>query len=144
MSDDDRTSLCRPAGDFAAPLPPVQPAQRRLKTPPPLPTLPQCKRRALRVGPEGENLVAGVYYAVATGGQQPAKRPISEVARFAGATEMVTQIAGTKPRAEAQSRILKGRFVIEEILGAGGMGCGVQGEGSTKSRGSRPRTLCSH
>ena len=66
------------------------------------------------------------------------KAAISEVAGLQAPPEMVTQIAGTKPRAEAQSPILKAALV-EEILGAGGMG-GVKAKRSTKVEVSRPRT----
>lgn len=124
MSDDDRTQFMPPRRETpAAPPPPVQPAPAAPKTPPPAADLTAVQTpRPLESAPEGENLVAEFITLLQPVGSNRQKRPISEVARPAGATEMVTQIAGTKPRAEAQSRILKGRFVIEEILGAGGMG----------------------
>ncbi|HEY6527568.1 MAG TPA: bifunctional serine/threonine-protein kinase/formylglycine-generating enzyme family protein [Cellvibrionaceae bacterium] len=113
MSDDDRTQFMPPRREVP-PNPPSVPATP--PTPPP-------PARPLESTPEGENLVAEFVTLLQPVGASRQKRPISEVARPAQAsTEMATQISGSKPRAEAQSRILKGRFVIEEILGAGGMG----------------------
>ena len=116
-------SLCRPAGDprRSAAARATGPSGAQNTAPAADLTAVQTPR-PLESAPEGENLVAEFITLLQPVGSNRQKRPISEVARPAGATEMVTQIAGTKPRAEAQSRILKGRFVIEEILGAGGMG----------------------
>jgi serine/threonine protein kinase len=57
-------------------------------------------------------------------GAERQKRPISAVpAQDHPATAMATQVnSGQSASTASQSRILKGRFVIEEILGAGGMG----------------------
>lgn len=130
MSDDDRTQFMPPRRE-APPSPPPAPAAPHAPAAQPGPSTPAPPPadltkvqtpRPLESAPEGENLMAEFITLLQPVGSNRQKRPISEVARPAGATEMVTQIAGSKPRAEAQSRILKGRFVIEEILGAGGMG----------------------
>lgn len=109
MSDDDRTQFMpgRPAADSNTTNDPTALAPRPIEAP-----------------LEGEALVAEFLTQLQPVGEQRQKRPISQVAVPANAaTNMATRIAGDKPRtAQSQSRILKGRFVIEEILGAGGMG----------------------
>ncbi len=136
MSDDDRTQFMPPRREASPPPPapapppqaqppvqaPSQQAQQPTQASQPGDLTEVQAPRPLESTPEGDNLVAEFITLLQPVGSNRQKRPISEVARPSAATEMATQIAGNKPRAEAQSRILKGRFVIEEILGAGGMG----------------------